>query len=341
MSTNWAIRVDEFGMGFPPRAIKLFKKGETEYTLNWIPFGGFVKIYGEDSLDRDDPDYSRSLVSKKWWQQILVLVAGVTMNIILAWVLFSFSFMVGAPTAASSVDNPSLLRNPALTVLQVLPSSPAETAGLQAGDKIIKVTSPTAILGNATADGFTKFIQSTKPGQTLTFEIKRGQDTKDLLVAPNTTIVPGTEAIGVSIDIVGMYRLPFFKSLGQGFTATFVNAGSTLRAFGHLIGGAFKGQGGLGSLTGPVGLVSVVTDARKIGFVYVLLLSAIISINLAIINLVPFPALDGGRILFVIIEKIIRRPLPKKFFEWANGIGFFLLIALMIAVTVKDVIHLF
>jgi len=337
----FGIRVDEFGMGFPPRAVKLFKKGETEYTLNWIPFGGFVKIHGEDSLDKDDPDYNRSLVSKAWWKQILVLIAGVTMNVILAWVLFSFTFMIGTPTAASSLNDPSVLRNPVLTVLEVVDKSPAQVAGLAAGDKILKVTSPEAILSNATTDGFTQFIQSTKPGESLTIEIKRGQVTKDLTVTPNQTTIAGKEAIGVSIDIVGLYKLPFFASIGQGAKTTYYTAGSTLSAFGQLISGAFHGKGGLSTLTGPVGLVGVVSDARKIGFAYVLVLAAIISINLAIINLVPFPALDGGRVLFVIIEKIIRRPLPKKFVEWTNAIGFFLLIALMIAVTVKDIIHLF
>ena len=110
----FGIRVDEFGMGFPPRAVKLFSRNGTDYTINWVPFGGFVKIHGEDSLEANDPDFHRSLVSKKWWQQILVLVAGVMMNVILAWVLFSATLMIGAPVAASQVDHPELLRNQAL-----------------------------------------------------------------------------------------------------------------------------------------------------------------------------------------------------------------------------------
>ncbi|MDB4984263.1 MAG: rane-associated zinc metalloprotease [Patescibacteria group bacterium] len=337
MAKLFGIRVDEFGMGFPPRAARLFKNGETEYTLNWIPFGGFVKIHGEDSLHIDDPDYHRSLVSKPWWKQIIVLIAGVTMNVILAWFLFSISFMIGAPTTASSVNNSGDLKNAQLTVVQIEQKSPADVAGLKAGDRITGVSRPDAILANPTADGFVSFIQSTKPGDTDQIQITRSGKIETISVTPNATTVPGTQAIGAGIDLVGTYRTGFFKSIGDGIKTTYYTAGQTLHSFGQLI----SGKSSIKTLTGPVGLVGVTRDAQRIGFVSVLMLAAVISINLAIINLVPFPALDGGRILFAIIEAIIRRPLPKKFVEWTNTIGFFLLIALMIIVTVKDVIHLF
>lgn len=134
----FGIRVDEFGMGFPPRVIRLFKKGGTEYTLNWIPFGGFVKIHGEDSLDTNDADFHRSMMAKKWWQQVIVLIAGVSMNVILAWFIFSGLLMAGAPTLASQSEDPASLQNTHLTVLQVAQGSPAETAGIKAGDTIAK-----------------------------------------------------------------------------------------------------------------------------------------------------------------------------------------------------------
>lgn len=332
----FGVRVDEFGMGLPPRAIKLFKRGETEYTLNWVPFGGFVKIHGEDSLDKNDPDYHRSLVAKKWWQQILVLIAGVTMNAVLAWILFSGSLMVGAPTAMSDAGN-VVLKNPVLTVLEVAPNSPAEKAGLEAGDKILKVSSSSAILSNAAPDAFTSFIQSTKSGDSLSIEIKRGAQVKDLAVIPSSTLVPGHQAIGVAIDMVGIAPgLSFFKAFENGFLVTINTIRGTFDAFGLLITGHLS----LNSLSGPVGLTKVVGQAERIGFMYVVMITAVISINLAVINILPLPALDGGRILFVIIETIIRRPLSKKFVEWANGIGFSLLIILMLVITVKDVIHL-
>lgn len=334
----FGIRVDEFGMGFPPRAIRLFKKGETEYTLNWIPFGGFVKIHGEDSLDADDPDFHRSMMAKKWWQQVIVLIAGVTMNVILAWFIFSGLLMVGAPTLASQTEYPALLKNSQLTILQVAEKSPAAAAGIKAGDVVTKISSPSAILTNATPESFTKFIQETKDGETVTVAIDRGNEHLDISALPITGIVANHRAIGVSVDMIGVAPgLPFFKALGAGAKSTYYTVTGTFDAFGKLV----SGKTSLKSLSGPVGLTTMVGDAQKIGFSYVILLAAIISINLAVINILPLPALDGGRILFVFIETIIRRPLPKSFVQWTNGIGFLLLILLMIVISVKDVIKLF
>lgn len=331
----FGVRVDEFGMGFPPRAIKLFSRNGTDYTLNWIPFGGFVKIYGEDSLEKTGPDYQRSLVSKKWWQQILVLIAGVTMNVLLAWFLFAGSFMMGAPTPLSQVTNPDKLQNPQLTILGLAPDGSALSAGIQAGDVIQKVSTNTALLTNATPEGFTGFIQSTLPDQEITLTIVRGSQTQEIMLTAEQK--ESGPMIGVAIDMVGMYRFGFFESIWQGLVTSYRTTVATVDAFWNLITGSVS----LDALTGPVGLVGVVGDAQKIGFSYLIILTAVISINLAVINMIPFPALDGGRILFIIIEKIIRRPLPTKFVQWANGIGFMLLILLMLIVTVKDVLKLF
>ncbi len=334
----FGIRVDEFGMGFPPRAIRLFKKGETEYTLNWIPFGGFVKIHGEDSLDADDPDFHRSMMAKKWWQQIIVLIAGVTMNVLLAWIIFSGLLMAGAPTLASEARDATVLENTRLTVLQVLESSPAETAGIKAGDVITKVSSPTAILTNATPESFINFIQSSKSGEQVTISIDRGGKVFEAVATPIDGVVAQHVGIGVSVDMVGIAPgLSFFKALGAGAQSTYYAVVGTFKAFGHLIAGKVS----LETISGPVGLTKMVGDAQKIGFSYVIMLAAIISVNLAVINILPLPALDGGRIIFVFIEAIIRRPLPKKFVQWTNAIGFILLIILMIGISVKDIIKLF
>lgn len=334
----FGIRVDEFGMGFPPRAWKIFSYKGTDYTLNWIPFGGFVKIHGEDSLDKNDPDFKRSLMAKKWWQQIMVLVAGVTMNVILAWAIFSGMLMAGAPALVSQTDHPELLKNVKLTVLEVAPDSPAFLAGISAGDVINKVSRQTEILVNPTVDVFTQFIQSGAENQEIMITLQRGDQIKEVSLAPHSGIVPDHVAIGVAVDQVGEQPgLSFFKALGQGVRTTVNVVNNTWSAFGKIV----TGQMQFNSISGPVGLTKVVGDAQQVGFMSVLVLIAVISINLAIINILPFPALDGGRILFVIIETIIRRPLPKKFVEWTNGIGFALLILLMLVVTVKDVIKLF
>lgn len=171
----FGIRVDEFGMGFPPRAVRLFKKGETEYTLNWIPFGGFVKIHGEDSLDSTDKDFHRSMMAKKWYQQIIVLIAGVSMNVILAWFIFAGLLMAGSPTLASQTDHPELLKDVRLTVLAVADNSPAMVAGMKAGDTIASFT---------TTESFTQAIQNTRKGESVTLAITRGKTATDVIVTP-------------------------------------------------------------------------------------------------------------------------------------------------------------
>ncbi|MEI8224105.1 MAG: M50 family metallopeptidase [bacterium] len=331
------IRVDEFGLGFPPRAVKLFSYQGTDYTLNWIPFGGFVKIYGEDSLDKNDPDFKRSLIAKKWWQQIAVLAAGVTMNVILAWVIFSGMLMAGAPTLASQTDHPELLKDVQLTVLDVAPNSPAATAGIATGDVVTKIASNKSILVNPDVAAFTTFIQSGTEQDAITVSVTRGDTVKDIVLTPKTGIVADHVAIGVAVDQVGYQPgLSFFTSLSQGFTTTVRVVESTGQAFVRLISGNVN----LNTISGPVGLTKIIGEAEQVGFTSLLMVIAIISVNLAIINILPFPALDGGRIVFVIIEAIIRRPLPKKFVEWVNGAGFVLLLLLMLVITVKDVIKL-
>ena len=139
---KFGIRVDEFGFGFPPKLFGI-KKGETEYTFNLLPIGGFVKIFGEnpDDENTNGPDASRSFVNKPAWQQAVVLFAGVFMNFILAWILFSIGFMSGFPTSINSEIDPSIVKDVYTVVVSVIPKSPAENAGLKSGDKIVFIKS--------------------------------------------------------------------------------------------------------------------------------------------------------------------------------------------------------
>lgn len=334
----FGIRVDEFGMGFPPRAAKLFSYKGTDYTINWIPFGGFVKIYGEDSLDKNDPDYARSLMAKKWWQQIAVLIAGVSMNVLLAWFIFSGMAMAGKSVPVAQSKNPELVTNTVLTIMGVADQSPAQRAGITAGDVITKITTSTSIIANPDVAVFTKTIQDLSEDASVTLSVKRLEGVYDITVSPSSGIVAGKKAIGVAVDLVGdQPGLPFFASFIEGAKTTGYVISQTAQSFGQLI----TGKVSLDAVSGPVGLTKIVGQATQIGFSSLLILIAVISINLSIINILPFPALDGGRILFVLIETVIRRPLPKKFVEWTNGIGFGLLILLMIVVTVKDIFKLF
>lgn len=342
----FGIRVDEFGMGLPPRAVKLFSRKGTDYTLNWIPFGGFVKIYGEDALSENsetDPDYQKSFGAKKWWQQVAVLIAGVAMNFIFAGILFSIAFMSGAPTVVSDVDSKNV-SNVEFTVLQVVKDSPADVAGLKAGDTIKEVETLDGIISGTeiTNQSFVNAIRSSEGVAPVRLLVKNiDKEEISMLILPVRANPNNYPMIGVSADQVGLYKEGFFQSIGSGIRQTVFVSKETVMAFTKLIGDAFKGDADINTLTGPVGLVSVVGDAQKVGAVYVLMLAAMISVNLAVLNLFPFPALDGGRIVMVLIETITRKKIKPSIVQWINGIGFLLLISLMILITIKDVIKLF
>ena len=193
-----------------------------------------------------------------------------------------------------------------------------------------------------TQEAFITNIRATADNTPVHVKVEKvDKSTADYLIIPVKNLTSEYPAIGISVERVGMYRQGFFQSIYSGLINTWHMTVDTAHAFAKLIGDTFRGHPDTKSLSGPVGLVSVVGDAQKIRFVYVLMLTALISINLAVLNLIPFPALDGGRVVMVIIEAITRRKIKPAIVQWINGIGFLLLIALMIFVTVKDVIKLF
>ncbi|MEX2029288.1 MAG: RIP metalloprotease RseP [Candidatus Paceibacterota bacterium] len=339
---RFGIRVDEFGFGFPP---KLFGKkyGETEYSFNLLPIGGFVKIFGEnpDEENTKGPDASRSFVNKPKWQQAIVLFAGVFANFLLAWLLFSFGFMSGFPTSVGSEARGYALTDVNLVVLSVLPNSPAEGAGLQSGDKIISATSDGNSISDMNPDILKSFIVA-HPGEKIEIGYLRGKENLPGL----TSIIPeasegGTPTIGISMDQIGTAKLPFFTAFKEGMMLTLFITKSTAVGLYTLIADSLRGQGSFASVTGPVGIVGIVGDAYEFGFIYLLSFTALISINLAIINLIPFPALDGGRLFFLLIEKIKGSRINPKVANIANMVGFVILILLMVVVTFHDVIKLF
>ncbi len=339
---KWAkMRVDEFGFGFPPRAAKLFHKNGTDYTLNWIPFGGFVKIYGENGEESGatKAELSESFSHKSKWAQAAVLVAGVSMNVIAAWVLLSIGLMSGTPTSIGDKLG-GRVTGSVLTITQVISESPAQKAGIKVGDVITKLQAGTDTVTTLSPDTLKSFIETHGQGP-VTISVNHSGIAQDIVVTPATGVVGKAPAIGVSMDMIGKLKLGFFESFMYGAQLTGIYLKHTAQSLGGLFVGLFKGTADLASVTGPVGLVGVIGDAYQFGMAYVLSLAALISINLAIINLLPIPALDGGRLLFVGIEAIIRRPIKQKISNIVNTVGFFALIALMLVVTVRDVIHLF
>jgi regulator of sigma E protease len=351
------IRVDEFGLGFPPRATG-FKKGETTYSLNWIPFGGFVKIFGEDGETGGETDGKsvtgrntaasnrgltaknpRSFANKPKWIQAIVLITGILFNIIFAWLVLSLGFAIGMPVPQDYSLSNTTVANVAITITSVDTGSPAAKAGLQTGDAILGLSSGSDHLLDYSIGSVQDFVAS-HPNQVVAVTYRRGSKTNTTSITPLTGLVPGKAAIGVSLDLFGILKLPWWSSLWQGLKLTWAIIEQTTIGLAQFFYQAVTGTANLSEVTGPVGIAGLVGQAASLGFVYLLTFIAFISINLAIINLIPFPALDGGRLLFVLIEKIKGSAINPKVASSLNTIGFALLIVLMIVVTYHDVINL-
>ncbi len=341
---KFGIRVDEFGFGFPP---KLFGKkyGETEYSLNLLPLGGFVKIFGEnpDDENTNGPDSSRSFVNKPRWQQAIVLFAGVFANFILAWFLFSFGFMSGLPTSVGSEPKGYELQNVYTVIVSVAPNSPALNAGLKSGDKIVSIKNNQGSTTYISTETVKSFIVSS-PEKEIEIGYIRGKNDNNInliKVKPTYKEAGKDPIIGINMDQIGTAKLPVLLAFKEGMKLTlYVTKGTAMGLFGLIYDG-IRGQGSLASVTGPVGLVGIVGEAYDFGFSYLMSFTALISVNLAIINLFPFPALDGGRLFFLLIEKIKGSRINPKVFNVANMIGFGILILLMVFVTYHDIVKLF
>jgi len=336
-------RVDEFGLGFPPR-LWSFRFGETIYSLNLIPFGGFVRIYGEDPFDEqaNNPGAYRSMATKPKLVQAAVLVAGVTFNLILAWILLSTGLIFGLPVNAENNFSFSVpLVEERLIITSVLKNSPADLAGLKPGDQIVSLAAQATTIKPKTAEEATEFIRSKTSG--LEVQIKRQpidlEEKQYFQIKPKLSPA-GTPLIGVSLEAIGILRLPWYLAPIDGLKLTFNLTKETARGLGYFLTQIFTDASVFDSVAGPIGLVNLVGDASRLGLVYLLSFMALISINLAIINLIPFPALDGGRLLFLAIEAIKGSKLNPKVAGWANLIGFFCLIALMVVVSYFDVVKL-
>jgi len=335
------VRVDEFGFGYPPRLAKIGTWKKTEITLNWIPFGGFVKLFGESpENEMSDSDKKDALNYKPKWQQFLVMFGGILFNIIFGWMLLSASYMIGIEASTRNAPQDYEFTNTQLTVTSVLVDSPADISGLQAGDIILEygTNNESITVANENTESFSSFINSAGIQEEEVYVVvRRGTAVEFFEMDSEEGYVNDRFAIGIGLDRVGTLRLSIFESIKLGLTNTFVFIGAISLGFIDLISGNIS----LDAVSGPVGIVSQVDQASVFGLSYLVGFMALLSFNLAVLNAFPFPALDGGKILIVIIESIIRRPLPSNVVNWINGIGFLILVGLMILVTIKDVINLF
>lgn len=338
---TFRMRVDEFGIGYPPKAKTMFRRGGTDYTLNWLPFGGFVKIHGEDGeAGAPTPD---SFVAKPKWQQAIVLVAGIAMNLFFAWILLSTTLALGMPRVLSDAE---ALTTPdaQIVISRVLADSPADEAGLREGDVVLSIQSGDEAFTGKTAAAFTSFIASSDEAVGLSLTVLRGEETLLLTAHPEAGAIaadPSRVALGVGVasvtdEPVALWQAPF---LGASYTwnATLAIGEGLI----HFFAGVFTFSADLTQVSGPIGIAGAVGQASETGAIALLTLIAVISINLALINIIPVPALDGGRLLFVLIEAVTRRTIPQNVAGTVNAIGFGLLILLMVVITASDIFKLF
>lgn len=328
------IRVDEFAIGFPPRLFS-FKKGGTRYALNLVPFGGYVKIFGESPEDgATEKSATDSMINKPKWIQALVLVAGVTFNIILAFLIFVILFVKGAEFNSNIV--PFIPQTEGVRVDYVIDNSVSMKAGLREGDivKSVQIEGKDKATDNKVI--FETLYAEKKETTIVTVEDTQKQIRTIKLVPSAPDVKFGftlTDRVFIKTNPIkaGMYAVLATTNM------TKLTAVGLFDFFGQL----FTGKANFKEVAGPVGIVGLVGKAAENGLNDVLFLTAIISINLAVLNLLPFPALDGGRIVVVLIEAIRRKDLDYKKVAIINTVGFLLLIGLMLLLTFHDIKNLF
>ncbi|MFC1625922.1 RIP metalloprotease [Patescibacteria group bacterium] len=313
------IWVEEFGIGIPPR-IWGKKIGETLYSINALPFGGFVKLHGENSGE-DVTDPKRSFLGKSKKVRALVIVAGIVMNFLLAIVTFGIVYsFTGIPRQTDTIK-----------VMDVVDSSPAQMAGITVGD-ILKSVNGKEVKTNSE---FINLIDEQR-GKKVTL----GLNDRKVTLAPREDPPEGEGPLGVVISTTEIYYPPIYLRPFYGISYGFKDAvywGTTIASgllqVAHQLSGGVIPKG----IAGPVGIYAVTSEVAKFGTLSLINFVGILSVNLAILNIIPFPALDGGRLLFIGIEAVIKRRINSKIESIVNTAGFIFLIGLLLILTFNDI----
>jgi regulator of sigma E protease len=361
------VKVHEFGIGFPPRAAVLFRRGETTYTLNWLPIGGFVRLEGEEGESVD----SRAFVNQRLGTRLRILIAGVVVNFVLAWLIFTLIAMFAEPTWKVRLG-------------EVLPGSPAAAAGLVGGEFVETREFPaldeegnptdgvveidvyddsgeliTAIDGTTfpvfddmasadAADGRIAPIQylAERPGETVVLSVERADgstDEVDVTLRSPEDVAAGMGALGFrqGTSAFGSRQYGFVESAVIGFERTVETSTLILRGIGDLVVGIFTDPGEPLQVAGPVGIVSVVGEVREaLPPVFLVYFVALLSVNLAVINILPFPPMDGGRITMALVQAVSGNRVSPAAERMVYLTGFVLLMMLLVWVTISDVSRL-
>lgn len=339
IAKRFGVKVDEFGVGYPPR---LFAKkfGETVYSLNLLPFGAFVKIPGEEGEEATVEDY-HSFGKKPIWQRASILLGGVVSFWLVAIILLSIVFSLGVPQAISDEEAGPLV-NPQVQILSVAANSPAQAAGIQRGDAIQKIMVGEEVFEIQTIKEVQEVIEVYK-GKEITLIIQRGKEVLEMSLTPRVGPPAGEGAMGVALVRTAEKTYPLWQAPLKGAEATWQLTQAIIVGWAKILGSLVQGEGlpkGV-QLVGPIGIGSLLTQAAQVGVSYFLQFVAMLAVYLAIFNVLPIPALDGGKLLFLAIEKVKGRPINHKIEQKITTAFFAILILLMVWVTIRDISRLF
>lgn len=318
------VKVEEFGLGLPPRIVgkKIFG---TIWSLNWLPIGGFCKLYGEDGDKKGGDAFN----NKNPWQKGLIVLGGVMMNVVLAVVVFSVVYTImGVPVETDRVK-----------VIGVAKNSPAEKMGIREGD-VVKMVNNRVV---KKASELTEEVgKSTDKG--VSIRIVRDGREEDLQVEKRAKPPEGEGSLGIVISNTEMQKIKwyeFYKGIGAGFREAYFWGKIIFEGVTGMVGSLFRGQVPK-DVSGPIGMFQATSSIRNNqGILAVIHFFGVVSVNLAIVNILPFPALDGGRIIFVIYEMIFRKRANEKFEVVVNNVGMLVLLSLIVLITAGDIMRTF
>ena len=339
------VKSHEFGLGFPPRIWGIYKStngkwkhvwwtkevtdaADTIYSINLIPLGGFVHIKGENDENKDNDSFA----SRSIWQRFAILSAGVIMNVIFTAVLLTIGFMVGLPQVLDNkIPTNAQIKEKRIQITQVLENTPASIAGIKMGDIIV----------NINENEFENISQiqeyaANNIGNELNYQILRGDESFIFSLTPKVLEETNKGGVGVAIATTGLVKYPWYIAIWQGISSALFLVLAIIIAFYNLFKDMIMGVGVSSDVAGPVGIASLTGDMAKLGYIYILQFTALLSANLAVVNFLPIPALDGGRVLFLAIEKLKGRPVKKELEATIHYLGFAVLMILVVIVTFRD-----
>lgn len=330
------VKVEEFGIGLPPKARDLFKKWGTQFSLNWLPIGGFVKLFGEEYEAGDEllPEAAGRFYNKPAWQRALVFTAGVMMNFVLGIVLFAVVYsIIGVPTKTAKVR-----------ISEVAVGSPAEKAGIKIEEQIAEFRIQDSAVKITSTDQLVKLINDNKGKEVVLRVVDKGGLESEIKVTPREKPPVGEGALGVALTNIELLKFPWwqmpFRGMVEGTKEAWAWGRDIASGLGKIVYGLITGKGITADVKGPIGIYQVSSQVVKQGVVATLQFVGILSVNLAILNIMPFPALDGGRLVFLAVERVIGKKMKNKIEGYVNTVGMVMLLGLMFLITVRDVVGL-